>query len=70
MTERCRKMKLFRVREAVRYLDGAICEGTMRQWIFHRRIDTVRVGRRVLIPQDALDNLVVCGRTAARKVGE
>jgi len=70
MTQHCRKIKLFRVHEAVRYLDDAITEGTMRQWIFHRRIDTVRVGGRVLVPQDALDNLVAAGRTTARKVGE
>jgi excisionase family DNA binding protein len=63
----CRKSRLYRVREAVRYLDGAITEGTMRQWIFHRKISVVRIGARVCIPQDALDQILTTGRTEAQK---
>lgn len=57
--KQCRdgKRKLLRVRAAVRYLDNVFAEKTLRQWIWLNKIETVRIGRTVCIPQDALDRL-------------
>ena len=53
--------RLFRVPEAVAYLGGAVKAGTLRQWIWRRQIETVRLGGAVCIPQDALDKLIERG---------
>jgi excisionase family DNA binding protein len=60
--------RLFRIPAAYEYLGGAVKEATLRQWIWRRQIETVRIGRAVCIPQDALDKLIDDGTVPARKV--
>jgi len=50
--------RLFRIPQAVEYLNGAVTAATLRQWIWLRKIEHVRLGRAVAIPQAALDRLV------------
>jgi excisionase family DNA binding protein len=57
--------KLFRIPQAVDYLGGAVKAATLRQWIWLRKIETVRIGRAVCIPQDALDRLIDRGTIPA-----
>jgi len=59
-----RKRRLLRIPQAVEYLDGVITPGTLRQWVFHRKIESIRVGGAVCIPADALDKLIERGKVA------
>jgi excisionase family DNA binding protein len=63
MQKTCRK--LLRIREAVQYVDGVVTEKTFRQWIWKRKIETVRIGGTVCIPAEALDALIEAGRVPA-----
>lgn len=65
MPTKRKKSKLFRFQEAARYLDGAITVGTLRQWVFYRKIPSIRVGRAVCIEQRALDDILERGRREA-----
>jgi len=56
---------LFRIPQAVDYLGGAVKAATLRQWIWRRQIETVRLGGAVCIPQDALDKLIERGTVPA-----
>ena len=38
---------------------------TVRQWIWRRQIDVVRIGRCVRIPQSAIDRMIERGTTPA-----
>jgi excisionase family DNA binding protein len=58
------KRQLLRIPQAVEYLNGVIAPGTLRQWVFHRKIESIRVGGAVCIPADALDELIERGRVA------
>jgi excisionase family DNA binding protein len=60
-----RKRRLLRIPQAVEYLDRVIAEGTLRQWIFHGKIEVVRIGGAVCIPADALDELIERGKVAS-----
>lgn len=51
------------ITEAADYL--GVRPSTVRQWVWRRRIDTVRIGRLVRIPQAALDKIVEEGTTPA-----
>lgn len=52
--------QLLRVSEAAQLLN--VREGTIRAWIFRRRLAYVRVGNRsVRIPLDALEGLIAEG---------
>lgn len=55
---------LLRVPQAAQYLDGAVSQTTLRQWIWHRRVESVRIGGCVFIPKLALDRMIV--RTPAK----
>jgi excisionase family DNA binding protein len=57
-----RKPRLLRIPDAVAYLDNVIKERTMRQWIFHGKIPSVRIGAAVCVPVEALDALIAEGR--------
>ena len=57
--------RLLRVPEAVEYVGGCVKASTFRQWIWSRRIETVRIGRVVCIPADALDKLIERGTVPA-----
>jgi excisionase family DNA binding protein len=57
--------RLLRIPQAVEYVDGVIKASTFRQWIWARRIETVRLGRVVCIPSDALDKIIEQGRVPA-----
>jgi len=59
-----RKRRLLCIPAACEYLDGVITPGTMRQWVFHGKIESVRVGGAVCIPSDALDRLIKRGEAA------
>jgi len=60
-----RKPRLLRIPDAVAYLDNVIKERTMRQWIFHGKIESIRVGGAVCIPVEALDALIERGKEVA-----
>lgn len=57
--------RLLRIPQAVEYVGGAIKAATFRQWIWRRQIETVRIGRAVCIPQEALDKLIEQGTVPA-----
>jgi excisionase family DNA binding protein len=46
-------------------LDHVITERTLRQWIFHGKIASVRIGGAVCVPTEALDALIERGRVSA-----
>jgi excisionase family DNA binding protein len=47
---------LMGIDEAAKYL--GLQPSTLRRWSWERRIPTVKLGRRVLFRQDALDELI------------
>ena len=57
--------KLFRIPAAVDYLNNVVTEKTIRQWIWRREIEVVRIGRAVCIPQAALDRMIERGTMPA-----
>jgi excisionase family DNA binding protein len=57
--------KLFRIPQAVDYLGGAVKAATLRQWVWRRQIEFVRLGGAVCIPQEALDKLIEQGTVPA-----
>lgn len=60
-----KQRRLLRIPQAAEYLGGVIKEKTLRQWIYHRRIETVRIGRAVCIPVEALDAIIDRGTLPA-----
>lgn len=53
-------------------IDGApdylgVKPSTIRQWVWRRQIDVVRIGRCVRIPQDACDRIIERGTTPAQE---
>ena len=40
---------------------------TIRFWVWQRKIETVRVGRAVRIPEDAIDRLIEQGTVPAKQ---
>lgn len=60
--------RLLRIPQAVEYMGGVIAPATIRQWIWLGKIEVVRIGRAVCIPQDALDALIDSGTVPARHV--
>lgn len=62
-----KKLTLLRIKQARAYLDGAVAEKTLRDWIWRRKIDSVRVGRAVCIPVQALDEIIARGTVCALK---
>lgn len=44
-----------------------ISQATVRSWILYRRIDFVRVGRRVLIKPETLERLIQAGSIPAER---
>lgn len=57
--------KMLRIPQAVEYMGGAVTASTLRQWVWKRKIETIRLGKTVCIPQDALDKLVERGTVPA-----
>ena len=57
--------KLLRIPAAVEYMGGVVTAATIRQWVWRRKIETVRIGRAVCIPSDALDKLIERGTLPA-----
>ena len=55
--------RLLGVVESARYL--GLRPATLRKWVFERRIETVRIGRRVLIRTETLEQLVRDGTRPA-----
>jgi len=64
---------LLSVEEAAKYL--GLQASTLRRWLYERRIPSVKLGRRVLLRQEVLDDLIrkgerpamrPCGREARR----
>ncbi len=62
--------KLLRIPQAVEYMGGVITAATLRQWIWLRKIETVRLGRVVCIPVEALDEVIERGTMPALEVGD
>ena len=59
--------RLLRIRQAREYLNNAVAEKTLRDWIWRRKVETVRVGRSVCICADSLDALIERGTRPARE---
>jgi excisionase family DNA binding protein len=55
--------RLNNVTAAAEYL--GVRPATIRHWVWRRQIDTVRIGRCVRIPQEALDRIIERGTTPA-----
>ncbi len=53
------------VDESAQYL--GLQPSTLRRWIYERRFPVVKLGRRVLIRQEVLDDLIRKGERPARK---
>jgi len=51
------------ISDAADYL--GVRPSTVRQWVWRRRIDVVRIGRCVRIPKAALDKVIEEGTTPA-----
>lgn len=70
MSSRCRTTKhkphLLRVPQAAAYLDNVITVRTLRQWIFAKKIESVRIGGAVCIPVHALDSLIERGKRGGK----
>jgi excisionase family DNA binding protein len=47
-----------------------ISEATLRSWILYRRLEVVRIGRRVLIKTETIDALVARGTVPVSKGNE
>jgi excisionase family DNA binding protein len=43
-------------------------EATIRSWILYRRIEYVKIGRRVFIPQKSIDDLIEAGTTPVSRL--
>jgi hypothetical protein len=72
MQRNCRKQhrlrepqRLFRIPEAVGYLDNVVTAKTLRGWVLRKQIDIVKIGGRVTIPRSALDMLIERGHVPA-----
>lgn len=59
--------KLLNVSEAAERL--GLKPATIRKFIFERRIDVVRIGRRVSIPEDAIEKMIAEGYSPALSKG-
>ena len=59
------RRRLLRIPAAAEYLGGTVTVATLRQWVWTRKIETVRIGRAVRIPVDALDELIERGTVPA-----
>jgi hypothetical protein len=57
--------RLHRISSAVSYLNGAVCAKTLRQWIWRRQIEVVKIGRTVCVAEDVLDRLIEQGTIPA-----
>jgi len=57
---------LFTIKEASAYT--CFAEQTLYDWIYKRRIEYVKISRRVFIKKDTLDNLIESGTVKAREV--
>jgi excisionase family DNA binding protein len=57
--------KLLRIKQAVAYVNGVVTEKTLRDWIWRRKIEVVRVGRCVCVSEDALDAIIQRGTRPA-----
>jgi len=64
-----RQRRLHRIPSAVEYLNGVISAKTLYQWVWRRKIDVVRIGGMVCIPEDALDRLIESNTTPALEDG-
>ena len=53
--------RLLRIKQAREYLNNVISEKTLRDWIWRKKVETVRVGRCVCICADSLDAIVAHG---------
>jgi hypothetical protein len=60
--------RLLRLPEARDYLNGAVKLSTLRQWVWLRKVEAIRVGKSVCIAQDTLDRIVQEGTLPALKL--
>jgi excisionase family DNA binding protein len=63
MESKQKPQRRLNVTDAADYL--GVRPATIRQWVWRRQIDTVRIGRCVRIPQEALDRIIERGTTPA-----
>ncbi len=59
---------LMSVDDAARYL--GLQPSTLRRWIYERRISVIKLGRRVLIKESVLEDLIQRGERPARSIFE
>ena len=55
--------ELFSVNEAAQIL--GLSPATVRRWVFDRRLEVVKLGRRVLLKRQILDRLIQSGTRPA-----
>jgi len=65
MNSKVKSKRLYSVLGASEYLSGLAKPATIRQWVWLRKIESVRIGRRVAIPQEALDEIIERGTVPA-----
>jgi hypothetical protein len=57
--------RLLRIPKAVEYMNGTLTAATLRQWIWLRKIESVRIGRAVCVNADELDKIIERGTRPA-----
>jgi hypothetical protein len=61
MNKPCRKpdpKKLRTIPEATAYIGHKVCAGSLRLWIFQERLPCIRIGGKVFLHEDVLDQLI------------
>lgn len=63
--------RLFNIADAARDFLGGVGESTLRRWIAEGRVPVVRLGRRVLLRPEALEEFIKAGeRVDERRLDE
>jgi len=61
--------RLLSVRDAAKQVLGGVGESTLRRWITEGRVPVVRLGRRLFIQTQALDEFIKSGEQVHEKGG-
>ncbi len=64
MAERQAAERLLKIKESADQLN--VSDRTMWDWVYQRKVESVRIGRSVRIKQSSLDKLIEQGTTPAK----